>query len=370
MQATMDAETRGLIGDTLDRLVGDVYQSAARLSRIKAGVIDYRLNWPLLAELGVLGLAYGEAQGGMGAGAADVAQALRVLARGLVLEPFAEAAVISAAVLGAGEPSQAREQAVVAASSGQRISIVVGLPRRADGPSLYRAGDTLRLQGSVQVVAYADQADEWLLAAREADSGETLVLRIARSHSGVAVRPFRLMDARPAADLCFDGVSLEPSQVWLRGTAADAALARAGDMALLAWGADALGAMEQLLRITGDYLRTRVQFGVALGTFQALQHRCADMQMDMLEVRALVQAYGRCLDDGAGAEAKATLQSALARVAARAGAHIGQEAIQMHGGMGVTEELVVSHYNARAQVLRGWLLAWTQACELACAEAV
>ena len=166
------------------------------------------------------------------------------------------------------------------------------------------------------------------------------------------------MDGRPAGDLRFNGVVLDDTQVWLRGDAAEAALTRAGDLALTVHGADALGCMERLLAITGNYLRTRVQFGVALGSFQALQHRYADMQMDMLEVRALVHAWAHGLDRGNDAVARASLASALARSVARAGPRIGHQAIQMHGGMGVTEELVVSHYNARLQVVAGFLQPW------------
>ena len=110
-----------------------------------------------------------------------------------------------------------------------------------------------------------------------------------------------------------------------------------------------------------DSLKTRVQFGAPIGTFQALQHRFADMHMDLLEARALMQAFAAALDrDGGGA---APLADALARVLPGAGRRIAHEAIQMHGGMGVTEELIVSHYNARLQVLGGFLRAWRAAPE-------
>ena len=365
----MDAETRGLVEATLARVVDDVYQPPARLARLRAGPVDYRLHWPLLAELGVFDLAFSEGVGGMGAGALDLAQAIRVLARGLVLEPFSESAVVAAAVLGRGENAPAREQAAAAAMAGQRITVLVGLPRQHGELSLLPDGDTLRLSGVAQVVPYAAQADEWLVAAREPRAGERRILRIPRAQPGVTVTSFRLMDARPAGDIRFDASPLNPSYGWLRGAPADAALERASDLSLLVHGADALGVMEQLLAVTAEYLRTRVQFGVALGTFQALQHRFADMQIDMLEVRALVLAYARCLDGDAAITAKPSLQSALARLAARASRHIGHEAIQMHGGMGVTEELVVSHYNARLQVLGGALRAWCEPSEDPHAEA-
>lgn len=369
MRASLDAETRSLVEETLTRFVDDLYQPHPRLLRIKAGQIDYRAHWPLLAELGILAMPQSEDLGGMGAGARDIAHAVRILARGLVLEPLIEGVVIAGSLLARADDAQVRDAAIASMISGERISIVAGLLPQSALVGARCEGDTIRLEGKVRAVPYANEADEWLLPARDCASQEMLVLRLPRTQPGVQLTTFRMMDAHPAGDIGVDGLVLDRSQVLIRGTQAEVALACARDLALVAYAADALGACEQLVSMTGEYLKTRVQFGATIGTFQALQHRYADMHMEMLEVRALVHAFAAAIDkeDPTGA---ASLRSAVARVVPRAGKRIAHEAIQMHGGMGVTEELVVSHYNARLQVLGGFLHAWRTLPEPLFAEMV
>lgn len=374
MRASLDAESRSLVQETLTRFVDDMYQPHPRLLRLKAGSVDVRAHWPLLAELGILAMPQSEEQGGMGAGARDIAHAVRTLARGLVLEPVIEAVVIAGAILALVDDASEREQAVEALISGRRISVVVGLLPHTALPQAHCEGGTIELRGRACAVPYADEADEWLVVVRDAHTQELLVLRVPRSQTDVELIPLRMMDAHPAADLCFDGVRLNQSNILIRGANAEAAMTRAQDLALVAYAADALGAIEQLVSLTGEYLRTRIQFGTPIGSFQALQHRYADMHMDMLEARALVNAFAAALDredDAADALAQtAALASAVARLLPRAGKRVAHEAIQMHGGMGVTEELVVSHYNARLQVLGGFLQFWRALPAIPFTEAV
>lgn len=348
----LDAETRAMVAHTLERFVAEHYEPARRLARLKGASVDYRENWPLLAGLGLFGLPVPAGLGGLDGGAADLAQALHVLAPGLVLEPVAEAlvgAVLLATVLPANSPEI---EEIVA---GERIAVATNSPP-AQWLQARRDGDAWRLRGALEAVPFAAQADEWLLAARS-DEGVAL-LRMKRDGASVNVAPCRLMDGRPAADLRFDDTLL-PAEALLQRDAR-AALARAEDLQLAANAADAIDIMERLLEIVRNYLRTRVQFGVTLGTFQALQHRLVDMHIAFVEARALLRSWCAALDAPAGDERLAELRRALPRVVAQAGRLVGQEAIQMHGGTGLTEELVVSHCNARLQATRTLLQPWVE----------
>lgn len=348
----LDAETRAMVAHTLERFVAEHYEPARRLARLKGPSIDYRENWPLLAGLGLLGLPLPAELGGLDGGAADLAQALQVLAPGLVLEPVAEA-LVGAALLAAALPADSPHIEELAA--GERIAVAVNIAP-PQWLQARREGDAWRLRGMLQAVPFAAQADEWLLAART-DDGVAL-LRMQRDGAGANIVPCRLMDGRPAADLRFEDTLVPAAALAVRD--ARATLARAGDLQLAARAADAVGIMERLLDIVRDYLRTRVQFGITLGTFQALQHRLADMHIACVEARTLLRSWCAALDAPADDGRLAELRRALPRVIGQAGRLVGQEAIQMHGGMGLTEELVVSHGNARLQATRTLLQPWIE----------
>lgn len=353
----LDSETRGLVAQTLERFVTERYDPAGRLARIKAPPVDYRAEWSLLAELGVTGLAFDADDGGMGAGVTDLSHALQVLATGLVLEPVAESAVLAASLLRLTHGGW-RVPAVSGTIAGECLRVVVVAGPGVPVLRLEREGTSLRLDGTAPVVPYAAQADEWLVAARQ-DGGGPCIVRVAPSAPGVRVDAFRLMDARPAGDIHFEGAVIDPQQILMSGEEATKALAALADLTLAVRAADAVGIMGNLLAMTREYLRTRVQFGVAIGSFQALQHRLADMHMAYVEVRALLRSFTIAIDADAPANKLQPLRSALPRIVTQAGKRIGQEAIQLHGGMGATEELVVSHCNARLQVdatlLQPWL---------------
>jgi alkylation response protein AidB-like acyl-CoA dehydrogenase len=342
----LDGATRDLLANTAARLVDEYYAPEARLRRLRKGSLDCRLHWSLLAELGILALPFSEGQGGISGSARAVAGLLQVLARGLLFEPLIEAAVIAGRVLSAGPLD-----AVTELISGQDISVLLGI--NAGTPGMLTAQMTQRgwrMQGLARSVPYAAIADHWLLAARETNSSEPLIFRVRRESVEAPIQPFVLIDARPAADVCVDDVVVDASSLLLRGTAAAEALESACLHAVSAYCADAVGCMSQLVKQTGEYLRSRVQFGAPLSTFQALQHRYADLYMLLVEARAVADALAGSLDHPE-IERQRWLAFAAATTVSAASTRIGHEAIQLHGGMGVTEELIISHYNARLLTL-------------------
>ncbi len=353
----LDSESKSIIEDTLLRFVEESYDPANRRSRL-AAPIDYRKYWSTLAELGVLGMPFEERFGGLGGCATDTADAVRVLGKGLILEPFVETAVIAGSVLSAGADVAQAEATIAELIGGEKITVKVGgrpgllSGRPGSGGALIaeKTAAGWRLNGTVRAVMYAAEADYWLVVAHQSGSDRPVIFRLARTEVAAKVIQFRLMDGQSAADIRFENEEIADDTLWLIDAAADAANERANLHAVSAYSADAVGCMAQLLDITGTYLKTRVQFGVVIGSFQALQHRFADMHMVYMESRAISRSLAACLDGGAIEEQRWRCFSALSVVAA-AGAKVGQESIQMHGGMGVTDELIVSHYNARLLTL-------------------
>ena len=358
MSTPLDSETKSIIDATLLCFIDDFYDFTERRERLSANTVDYRRHWPTLAELGVLGMPFTEEQGGLGGYALDIADAVNRMAKGLVLEPFVEAAVIAGSILTAGTDAQARLDELI---SGEVIDILQGGRLGSeDRLQVTLNGSMYRLNGTLRVQPYAAQADFWLIAANDASTGEPIILRLAPDEVDVQMRSYRLLDGRNASDLHFADVSVAASSLWLQGPVAQAALLRANRLAVSCLCADAVGVMAFLLSDTAEYLRTRKQFGMPLSSFQALQHCYADMQIAYLESRAITRKLALNLGTGSAAEQR-WLSFAASSVVERAAALVGHEAIQMHGGMGVTDELVVSHCNSRLVVLVRQLQNWCEA---------
>ena len=351
-----------MVDAALERFTDDHYTPSARLARLKQTPVDYRHHWAALADLGVLGTALPEALGGLGGCAVDVAHTVRTLSRALLLEPLVESAVVAGTLLAAAVGNPQQQAQVDALLDGSTITVLLGGRPGTDAGirCAMRPDSSYLLSGSLPVVPFAQQANQWLVAAQDSASADTLIFLLAPDATAWGGGSYRLIDGHPACDIRWHDLAVPASALWLRGDAARVALARAGLLAAAAYGAEAAGILAQLVSTTGAYLTTRVQFGVTLSNFQALQHRYADMHMEALECSALTRAFAAAID-AADAAAVAQLHAAVAVAVARAPAHVGQEAIQMHGGMGLTEELIVSHYNARLLVLASQVAAWTPA---------
>lgn len=353
MSNGLDREARGLVDQTLERFVRDYGDIHRRRGRLAESPVDERRYWPVMAEVGVLALPLGEDVGGIGGGAADVAAAAGILGGGVVVEPFVEGAVVAGALLNAvgGHAAVGVLEKLV---SGEALPVVV-----RGGLSWSDDGGGGRVRGRARVVPAIGCADLWLVIAVDA-GGEPVVTMLDAAAHRDRLAVFRLMDGRSAGDVSFDEVAVDAEAVLARGEVASKVMERVSMLAVNAYAGDAVGVMARLLRETGEYLVTRKQFGVVIGDFQALRHRYADMHMVWLEARAMVKALSAVIDgeDVEGADDVRWLAAATAFKVEDAAARIGHEAIQMHGGMGVTEELVVSHLNARLVVLGRQIRAW------------
>ncbi len=304
----------------------------------------------LAVELGLLGAALPEDLGGTGGGMAEQILICQALGQALMPAPYITTAVTGASLLQALEDPAARPLLQGVADGQVRLAVAALEPGgRTDlsavQSQLLGQGAHLRLTGRKVLVRGAPWATHWLVSARD----ETGVLRIALidpAAPGILARELRLADGAWASELAFDQV---PVLALIGSGDALAALEKAFDMAMLASGAEAVGVMQRVLHDTLEYVRQRKQFGQPLAAFQVLQHRLANMYMDLVLATAAVGACADIADDRATERAR---RSASAHVAVlRAARSVGQGAVQLHGGMGMTEEFAMGHGFKRLTVI-------------------
>ena len=338
------ADTQTQLQDSLTRWLADHAPFERRAALLATPEAIAPLWRGLAHELGLLGAALPEAAGGLGGGLADHLVILQALGHALLPEPYTACAVIGAGLLQRLPGEQPRQLLAGLVDGGVRPVLAALEPgarhdlaqvhSRLTGPA-----DALRLTGRKAVVRAAPHATHWLVSARDAAGGLRLAL-VSPATAGISRRDLRLADGSWGAELGFDNT---PVEALLGAPGADALplIEQVTDEAQLATGAEAVGVMQRLLRDTLDYVRQRKQFGVPLASFQVLQHRLADMHMALLQANALVGATLAAMDGPAPQRRRAVASAQVA--VARAARTVGQGAVQLHGGMGMTDELVVGH---------------------------
>ncbi|MEZ5613741.1 MAG: acyl-CoA dehydrogenase [Rhodocyclaceae bacterium] len=331
-------EEQRQLEDTVRRFVAKDYAfEQRRAMRASAGGWS-REAWRALADLGLLALNVPEAHGGLGAGPVETMLAMNALGPGLPLEPYLASAVVATALLREC-PQQADLLAQMAA--GERVVVLAREETHGAVTRCRPAGTDFLLDGRKCVVRHAAAADLLIVCADLA--GETVLFLVPRETPGLALDAYPTLDGTRAADIRLDGVRVPAAA---RLAAGHAALERAQDIGLAALCAEAVGIMRATLDATVDYLRTRRQFGQPIGRFQALQHRAADMLLHYEQAKSMsFLAAMRCASKDA-AERRRALAAAKVTIN-RAARFIGQQAVQLHGGMGMSDELVVSHWFKR-----------------------
>ena len=336
--------------EAVQRWVERGYGFERRSAIAKAGGFSAEA-WGELAELGLLGLGTSEEDGGMAMGPVAAMLALEALGRGLVLEPVAAVALVAASVI-AQAPAEVRARWAPSIASGE-ARVVLAWQERAARYQLARvdtqatgAGDAWTLSGTKSIVTIGDLADAFIVSARVSggadDPAGIALFLVERNASGVKTRGYALQDGSRAAEVM---LAAAPATLLVAAGPAFAALELAIDIGIAALAAEAVGAMDKLFELTVDYMNTRKQFGVAIGTFQALRHRLADMKMQLELARSM--SYYATLKLG---EAPDVRRRAVAQAKVQLGhsaRFVGQQAIQLHGGIGMTEEYIGSHYFKR-----------------------
>ncbi|MFI5444395.1 acyl-CoA dehydrogenase family protein [Polaromonas sp. UC242_47] len=325
--------------DAVRKWVDKAYDFERRRGIVKAGGFS-REAYGQLAELGLCGLYIPEANDGLGMGPVEGMVVMEELGRGIVLEPLVQT-LIAGAVLSGYAPEAVKTAWLPKIASGEALVVLASQERVARykldvcEAKAAPAGAGWTLTASKNIVAAGDQAEAFIVPAQV--QGKIALFLVERTASGVSTRGYGTQDGGRAADLvCKD---VPASLITLDGLSA---LEHAVDIGIAATCAEAVGVMDKTLAVTVEYMNTRKQFGVVISSFQALRHRVADMKMQLELARSM--SYYASLKLNAPAEER---RAALARAKYQLGTSmrfVGQQAVQLHGGIGVTDEYIVSHY--------------------------
>ncbi|WP_342249012.1 acyl-CoA dehydrogenase family protein [Sphingomonas sp. OTU376] len=303
--------------------------------------------WKQFAEMGLTGILIPEADGGLGLGHVEAGVVLEEIGRNLSPSPFLTTAVAAVEAL-RESPARTRWYPGIVAGD---IVAALAIDERAkhDGRiemQAERAGNGFRLTGTKQFVTHGHVADLLLVAARSAEG--TTLFAVPRESSGLTVTPLRLADASIAARLALDGVVIDADAVVGEVGQGDVPLARALAAGRIGASAELLGVAGGAMDMAVSYLKERKQFGALIGSFQSLQHRAAHLYSEMEVARAATLKAQQLLDAGEDAEAAVAVAKAMAGMATTI---VVQEGVQMHGGIGMTDEYDIGFYMKRARVL-------------------
>ncbi len=351
--------------EAVERYLGEQY-GFDRFHSIKRSASGWDpAVWRGLADIGVLAITVPAAQGGLGFGPLETLAMMGDCGRSLVLEPVLSSAIIATAVLRAFAAETPAAELLGELAAGEKIAALAHFESDARFETQWvttraeRVGAGYRLDGHKGVVMHAGAADILLVSARTSgkpgDAEGVSLFLVPRKAAGVVLDDYPTVDGTRAADVYLKAVELPAAGRLGPEGGALPAIEAALDIGLAALCADTVGVMQALVDATIEYLRVRQQFGQPIGRFQALQHRVAEMLIHLEQARSMSYlAAMRCTDEDVAARRRAL--SAAKVVVGQASRFVGQQAIQLHGGMGMTDELKVSHWFKRltaAQIMFG-----------------
>jgi len=345
-----------LLRDGLDRFLSTRYHLEKSRAAAKTGAGWQPEIWRGFAdELGILGAALPEDVGGIGGGPVEVMVIAEALGHALVVEPYVDTVVVAGGLLQrAGGPTAAAllEKVVAGTAIVALAAAEPGSGEQWQDASTVadRDGDEWVLRGSKIVAMSAPIATHLLITARTTSGLSLFVAETDSAPTGIEIHSYRTVDDRRAADLVFDGLRLPTGALLGQEGEAWPSLAKARDDGAAAICSEAVGGMRKVLADTVEYCKQRQQFGQPIGSFQVLQHRMVDMHMELEQAVAAV--YLAVLNLDAEPDTRARAVSAAKATIGRAARFIGQQAVQLHGGMGMTEELAIGHYFKRLTALQ------------------
>ncbi len=354
------SEEQRLLRDSVDRLLADHYTFDKRKAYLAEPAGWSRAMWSHYAELGLLGLPFAEEHGGFGGGAIEAMLVMEAFGRALVLEPYLATVVLAGTALRLAGSAAQQAALLPLVAEGKRLLAFAHGERQARydltdvlTTARPKAGGWL-LDGAKSVVAHGDSADTLIVSARTAGErndpdGITLFL-VDAAASGVARRSYAMRDGTRAAELSLSGVELGADAVLGEVGAGFAVVERVIEAGIAATAAEAVGAMETMQAMTLEYLKTRQQFGRPIGQNQALQHRATEMFVSLEQGRSMAMLAAMMVDEPNAAERAHNIAMAKVGVG-QAARFVSQNAVQLHGGIGMTEEYAVGHYFRRVMVI-------------------
>lgn len=353
-------EDQRLLAESVARLLADRYAFEQRKAILKTPEGWSAELWARYAELGLLGLPIAEEHGGFGGGAVDVMLLMQAFGRHLVLEPYLASVVLGGtAVRLAGSAAQQAEILPGVAAGTVKLAFA-----HAERQARYDLTDVLTtaaprdggfvLEGAKSVVLHGDAADRLVVSARTAgsrDEAEGISLFLVDGDApGVARRGYALRDGTRAAEISLSGVQVPKSALLGERDGGLPVVERVVEAGIAATAAEVVGAMEAMQAMTLDYLKTRQQFGRPIGDNQALQHRAAEMMVALEQGRSMAMLAAMMVEEPDAAERARNISMAKVGVG-QAGRFVSQNAIQLHGGIGMTEEYAVGHFFRRVMVI-------------------
>ena len=342
--------------DALKRWVERDYSFDARKAIIASPAGVSSAAWATLAELGMTALPVPEEQGGFSGTAVDMYVVMKELGRGLVVEPYFATMMAARCLTLGGAHGDLLEQ--VAAGT---LKMACALHERQSRHELAdilttarRDGEGFVIDGKKSVVVHGGEAGQLIVSARSSGEQHAVdgisLFVVPLDSAGVTVKAYRSLDGQRAADIVFDQVRVPAAGLIGAEGAGWGLLDRVSDYGAALLCAESVGAMEALFDLTLDYLKTRNQFGAPIGKFQALQHRMADMYVHLEQARSMALLAAVKADSDDGGERRTAVSAAKYRVG-EAARFIGQQAVQLHGGIGVTNELPAAHYFKRLSMI-------------------
>jgi alkylation response protein AidB-like acyl-CoA dehydrogenase len=350
------SEEQGQLRDSVVRLLSDSYRFEQRRAIAGSEAGWSPTVWRQLGELGVLGLRIPEDCGGFGGRAEDAFAVAQAFGKALLLEPYLTSCVLSTTAIDASGDVAMRDRLLPRIATGELVVAWAHDETSARHAPLWvestasQTGSGWRISGNKINVLHAAAAGHFVVSARirgaASDTQGLALFLVDAKASGLTLRAHRLIDDTPAGELHLDGVAAEPLG---NPASAGAAIAATLDAGMAAVCADAVGAMEAAYALTTAYLKTRKQFGRLLGENQSLRHRVAEMMVSLECARSMAMLAAAAIDDPGSVEPGDLQRAKL--VIGRHGRSLCQTAIQLHGGIGMTEEYAVGHYLRRITVI-------------------
>jgi pimeloyl-CoA dehydrogenase small subunit len=349
-----------LLKDSIERLLADRYGFEARQRFMKEPAGWSRQLWHRYAELGLLGLPFEEKHGGIGGGPVETMIVMEAFGRALALEPFFATVVLGGGLLRLSADEAMRAAVIPKIVAGDLLLAFAHMERQsrydlADvATTARRDGARYVLDGAKSLVVHGDCADKLIVSARLAgdrrDRGGIGLFVVDADAAGVSRRGYPTVDGLRAAEVTLSGVRVEADRILGEPGKAFPLIAQVVDAAIAAVAAEAVGAMAAMHEITVEYLKTRKQFGVPIGNFQVLQHRAAEMLIALEQARSMAFFATMMAEEPDATERRKAIAAAKVQIG-RSGRFVGQQAVQLHGGIGMTMEYKVGHYFKRVTAI-------------------
>jgi pimeloyl-CoA dehydrogenase small subunit len=354
------SEEQRLLKESVDGLLTDAYDFEQRKKYMKEKGGWSKAIWGKLAEQGLLGLPFAEEDGGFGGGGVETMIVMEALGKALVLEPYLATVVIAGGFLRHGGSAKQKAAHVPGIIDGSKTFGFAQLEKNSRydlfdvSTTAKKKGSGWVVDGEKFVVINGENADTLIVTARtrgeRRDKGGIGVFLVPANAKGVTKKSYPTQDGLHAADISFTGVEIDGNAAIGDPENALPLIERVVDDARTAMCAEAVGIMDESLKTTVEYLKTRTQFGVPIGSFQTLQHRAADMFVAVEQARSMSLFATMAMDFEDGKERAKAVAAAKVQIG-KSGKFVGQQSIQLHGGIGMTQEAKIGHYFKRLTMI-------------------